>query len=131
MQIGSFGPIIFEVSGTGIKTFSELQQDSNGRWALHETINAPPITEFLGPGQDAVSLKIILSSALGAKPEKDFEDLRKLVRGGKNFPLIVNGQQLSGNKWYLETISSVTEYFEPGTGEALWKVVTCNFKEYR
>jgi len=131
MLIGSWGDLAFEVSGVGALTFSELSQDSSGRWAVHEIINAEPITEFLGPGQDSVSISIILSEMLGVKPQDEYERLRQFVREGQNNPLILQGKPLSGNLWYVETISGASSQFAAGTGDVLWMTLTIDFKEYR
>jgi len=131
MLIGSWGDLVFQVSGIGALTFSELSQDASGRWAVHEVINTEPITEFLGPGQDSAEMSIILSQMLGVNPEDEYERLRQMVREGQNFPLILQGLPLSGNLWYVETISGASSKFAAGTGEVLWMVLTVSFKEYK
>jgi phage protein U len=131
MLIGSWGPLVFDVSGIGALTFSELTQDASGRWAVHEVINTAPVTEFLGPGQDSAEIKIILSKMLGVSPKAEYELMRQMVRDGQNFPLILRGIPLSGNLWYVETISGASSKFAAGTGEILWMELTVNFKEYQ
>jgi len=129
MLIGSWGPIIFTVSAFGALTFSELTQDSSGRWVTHEPINTPPVSEFLGPGQDEAEIKIVLTRMLGVDPMIGYELLRQLVRGGKNYPLILGGIPLSGNMWYIETLNGDSSKFT-AMGQILWTEVTCKFKEY-
>jgi phage protein U len=131
MLIGSWGPLVFDVSGVGALTFSELTQDASGRWSVHEVINTAPITEFLGPGQDSAEMKIILSKMLGIDPKEEYEQMRQMVREGQNHPLILQGLPLSGNLWYVETISGASSKFAAGTGETLWMELTVNFKEYQ
>ena len=130
MLIGSWGQLVFEVSGIGALTFTEISQDASGRWTIHEPINTAPVSEFLGPGQDEVKLKIILSRMLGADPKDSYELLRQLVRKGMNFPLILQGTPMSGSMWYINSIGAVTKTFSPGTGAMLWTEFTCQFKEY-
>jgi phage protein U len=132
MLIGSWGPIVFQVSGIGAFTFSELTQNSSGRWAAHETINSVPLSEFLGPGQDEIQMNISITKLLGGiNPQITYELFRQLVRGGKNYPLILGGIPVSDNFWYVETISGSSTKFFPGTGDVLWTEFTCNFKEYK
>ena len=131
MLIGSWGPIVFQVSGIGAFTFSELTQSSSGRWATHEAINSVPLSEFLGPGQDEIQMKISITKLLGINPAITYELFRQLVRRGKNFPLILRGAPLSGNMWYVDNISGVSSRFAAGTGSILWTEFTCNFKEYK
>ena len=131
MLIGSWGPMIFYVSGIGALTFTELTLDASGRWVTHETINTAPVSEFLGPGQDEAEIKIILSRMLGVEPKVGYELLRLMVRKGWNFPLILGGIPLSLNMWYCETISGASTKFTAGTGNILTMEITCKFKEYR
>jgi len=130
MIIGSWGDLVFEVSGIGSLTFSELTQDTSGRWVTHEPINSAPISQFLGPGQDEVEMRIILTRMLGVDPEKCYSSLRQTVRKGLYFPLIIKGTPLSGNMWYIDKISGISKTFAAGTGEILWMELTCQFKEY-
>jgi phage protein U len=131
MLIGSWGPLVFRVTGINALTFSEITQDTSGRWTVHDVINDAPITEFLGPGQDEAEIKIILTKMLGVSPKGNYELLRRLVRDGENNPLILRGFPLSGNLWYVDQISGVSSKFSPRTGEFLWMELTCKFKEYR
>jgi phage protein U len=129
MLIGSWGSLVFEVSGIGALTFSEMTQDTSGRWVSHETINTAPLPEFLGPKQDEVEIKIILTKMFGTDPRAKYESLRQAVRKGQNFPLILKGTPLSNNLWYIEKISGVSSTF--AAGDILWTELVCNFKEYR
>jgi len=128
--IGSWGDLVFEVSDEKAKTYYELAQDSSGQWAEHKTINTAPLAEFLGPGLDQVKLKISFSLQVGVNPRDSYEDVRKKVRTGEYFPLILQGKPLSMNFWYCERISGESTLFAPDTGEIMWMEFTCSFKEY-
>jgi phage protein U len=128
--IGSWGPLVFEVSGEKARTFNELTQKSSGRWSEHAPINTPPLSEFLGPGLDQVDLKIIFAVMLGVNPRDSYELMRAKVRSGENYPLILQGIPLSGNNWYCEEISGTSTVFRPGTGAVMWMEMTASFKEY-
>jgi phage protein U len=121
---------VFEVSGEKVKTFSELTQKSSGRWATHEPVNTAPLSEFLGPGLDEAELKICFATMLGINPSDSYEEMRKKVRSGENFPLILQGNPLSGNNWYCEEISAASSVFTPGTGAVMRMEFTAKFKEY-
>jgi len=129
--VGSWGPLVFQVTGINALTFSELTQDASGRWTIHDVINAAPVTEFLGPGQDEAEMKIILTKTLGVSPKGNYELLRRLVRRGEHFPLILRGIPLSGNLWYCDSINGASTKFAPRTGEIVWMELTCKFKEYQ
>jgi len=131
MLIGSWGPVVFEVSGIGAFTFSELNQKSSGRWATHETVNSAPLSEFLGPGQDEIDMKILITKMLGVNPKETYQLFRQLVRSGQNFPLILMGAPLSDNFWYVDNVKGESDVFAPGTGDILWTEISCLFKEYK
>jgi phage protein U len=131
MLIGNWGPVVFLVSGIGTFTFSELEQQSSGRWATHEAINSAPLSEFLGPGQDEIQMKITFAKRLGVNPKIAYHLFRQMVRRGKVFPLILHGVPISGNLWYAENIQGTSNHFAPGTGDILWTEFSCTFKEYK
>ena len=130
MEIGSWGDLVFEVSGNKAKSFSELTQKSVGRWTEHETINTAPLSEFLGPGLDEAELTIIFTTMLGVDPQKSYDEVREKVRTGEHFPLVINGVPLSENEWYAKEISASSTVFAPKTGVATWTECTIAFKEY-
>jgi len=130
MTIGSWGDIVFEVSGIRSFTFSDVKQKSSGRWSEHFPLNSAPISEFLGPGLDEVELTMILTRMLGIDPRSMYDTVRDHVRAGRNFPLILGGRPLSGNFWYIKDIIGTSSQFEPGTGDILWTELLVSAREY-
>ena len=130
MVIGSWGDLVFEVSGEIAKTFQELSEKSSGRWAEHETINTSPISEFLGPGLDELELSIIFTTMLGVNPQESYDELRDMVRKGEYHPLILGGFPLSGNFWRIDEISGEAKAFGPRDGNIMWLEVGITAKEY-
>ena len=43
MKVGAFGPIIFEVSDTVIRTFKDFQRTVPARWATHDVLGSEPL----------------------------------------------------------------------------------------
>lgn len=130
MIIGSWGDLVFEVSGEKAKTFNELTEKSSGRWAEHETINTAPLSEFLGPGLDELELSIIFTTMLGVNPQESYDELRDMVRKGEYHPLILGGFPLSGNFWRIDEISGEAKAFGPRDGNIMWLEVGITAKEY-
>ncbi|MDR1219566.1 MAG: phage tail protein [Treponema sp.] len=130
MVIGSWGDLVFEVTGNIARTFQELSQKSSGRWAEHETINTAPLSEFLGPGLDELEIAIIFTTMLGVDPRESYEGLRAAVRKGECHPLILGGVPLSDNLWRLTEISGNSTVFGPRDGEILWMELSVTAKEY-
>jgi len=130
MVIGSWGDLIFEVSGNVAKTFNRLTEKSTGRWAEHETINTAPLSEFLGPGLDELELSIIFTTMLGVDPQESYEALRMAERRGEYYPFILGGFPLSGNLWRINEISGTSTVFGPRDGNIMWMEVSITAKEY-
>jgi len=130
MTIGSWGDLVFEVSGDIAKTFQELTEKSAGRWAEHETINTAPLSEFLGPGLDELDITITFSKMLGVNPQESYDALREAVRKGEYHPFILGGFPLSGNFWRINDVSGASSMFGPRDGEILWMECGVSLKEY-
>jgi phage protein U len=128
--IGSWGDLVFEVSGDIAKTFQELSQKSSGRWAEHETINTAPLSEFLGPGLDELEVSIIFTTMLGVDPRESYEELRAAVRKGEYYPFILGGFPLSDNLWRFTEISGDSTVFGPRDGEIMWMELNITAREY-
>ena len=129
-DIGSFGKLVFEVSGVRVRSFSEIKETTEARWHEHEPINTAPLSEFLGPGLDSFEMKIIFTTMLGSDPVADYETIRQHVRNGEHFPLIIDGMPMSQNDWYLTHVEKTTTVFEPGTGYPLWCECVIQGREY-
>ena len=129
--IGVFGPMVFEVSGHRVRTFSEYSEKSAGRWTEHEPINIAPISEFLGPGLDELSLKITFTRLLGGEdPSAMYELLRWIARTGQHYPFITGNVPLSMNDWRIDSIDGNSTVFHPKAGLVLSMECTASFKEY-
>jgi phage protein U len=130
MVIGSWGDLVFEVTGDIAKTFQEITEKSSGRWVEHETINTAPLSEFLGPGLDELEITIIFTTMLGVAPQESYEVLRAAVRKGEYYPFILSGIPLSGNFWRINEVSGTSTAFGPRDGKVLWMECSITAKEY-
>lgn len=105
-QIGNLGKlIVFQVSSKKVLTFDNMQRTVSGRWAQHEIIGKRPVSEFLGPGQQKVTLQIFVSAMHGVKPRKTIEKLEKAVEKGNHYPLVIGGKKVGKNEWVVESVS--------------------------
>ena len=128
--VGAWGPIVFIRLPNRVMSYSEILRESEARWEEHLTVNSVPVSEFLGPGLDKCTMKIVLSSALGSIPSVEYELIRVLLRRGIVFPLIVGGFPLSLSSWHITDINGVSDVFTP-LGLPSWMELTVSFKEYR
>lgn len=128
--IGSFGPLVYIVSHERVLTYSELEETVKGRWANHEPLNNLVLSEFLGPGQDEKTVKMIFSRVLGTSPDASFARLRSLARSGEHFPIIHAGVPLGNTDWYIDSITSTSTVFLPADGSVQWRECEVKVKEY-
>ncbi|MEN8702438.1 phage tail protein [Bacillus infantis] len=105
MSIGSFAGVTFEVSSSKVLTFSDLSRSGSARWSVHEVNLKKPRPEFIGPGQEGLSLKISLKAVHGVSPRAVMDKLRTFKDTGKVSPFILGTKPFSTSNWYLEDIS--------------------------
>lgn len=128
-QIGSYGEVIFEVSNSKVMTFNNFQRNGDARWSTHDIILKKPIPEFIGPGQETLSLKIILNRSLGVNPETELNKLRKYRDEGDVYPFILGTKPITDGKWYIESVSESYKQIV-GKGEAISVEADLVLKEY-
>lgn len=105
-EIGNLGKLItFEVSSKKVLTFNQMQHNVSGRWAQHDIISGKPVSEFLGPGQQKVTLPIYLTVMHGVKPRKIIEKLEQAAEKGTPYTFVIGGKKIGSNKWVVESIS--------------------------
>ena len=105
-QIGNLGKLItFEVSSKKVLTFNGMQRNVSGRWAQHDIIGSKPASEFLGPGQQKVTLPIFITVMHGVKPRKTLEKLEKAAEKGTPYTFVIGGKKVGSNQWVVEQVS--------------------------
>jgi len=130
MAIGTLGKkIIFEVSDKQVMAFNEMTREVSGRWATHETMNAKPKAEFLGPGLQTVTLTIDLSAALGVKPRAVLEAVEEMVEGGTAEYLVLGASPVGKNPFRLVGSSETWDKLY-NRGELARATMTISLEEY-
>ncbi|MBM7580001.1 phage tail protein [Jeotgalibacillus terrae] len=129
MQIGSFGSVVFEVSAKKVLTFDDVSRSGSARWAVHDIHQKKPMPEFLGPGQEAFSLRVVLKSILGVNPEEILKKLRLMRDTGEVSSLIIGSQPVTTNYWYIDDLQETNEHYDQ-TGKVHSITTTINLKEY-
>ncbi|MBT2717558.1 phage tail protein [Bacillus sp. ISL-57] len=128
-KIGSFAGVTFEVSSKKLLTFDEFSRSGSSRWATHDVNLRKPMPEFLGPGQDSLSLKIKLSAYHGISPTTVLNTLRSFKDKGKYGSFIIGTKPISSSYWYIEDISEGYTNID-GKGRILSIETTLTIKEY-
>jgi phage protein U len=129
MIVGTWGDITFETSSEVVRTFEEIEHIARGRWAIHEVMNGKPRAEFLGPGQNEITLPIKLSTELGVDPRAEYEKIGTAILQGRHAPFILGPKVIGNGEWYAEENESIFKYIN-GQGVAQFIEMTITLREY-
>lgn len=107
----ALGPVVF-----GVETLppASARRGSRYRWAAHRPVGSPPRREFLGVGDDEMTLDLVLGQGLGRRTA--VEALRLLAARGESHILADATGRLYG--WWCvvgvrETSRRLTRDFTP------------------
>ena len=130
MAIGTLGKkIIFEVSDEKALTFRDMTREVTGRWTEHEVMGVKPKPEFLGAGNQTVSLTIHLSATLGVKPREVLETIENMVESGAAEYLVIGHRPVGKNPFRLTASSEAWDKIY-NHGELAKASVTITLGEY-
>lgn len=76
--------------------FSELQHRSDWRHPRSERVGAAPVSQFLGPGGDDITLNGICVPEMGGS-YASIETLREMAATGESWPLVEGTGRVLGN----------------------------------
>lgn len=127
--VGSYGSIVFEVSNQKVRTFDGFTRGGSGRWSEHEITGRKPLSEFTGPGLEEISFSIRLDIFHGVSPAEELRKLREMRDKGQASILIIGGEPVTQNLWFLETIKEQHKT-HTGDGKLLTAIAELTLKEY-
>ena len=107
----SLGMFVFSLSTLA---YQELQRQTNWRHASNSRVGAPPALQFVGRGDDTITLPgIILPELAGSVLSLD--TLRLMANTGKAWPMVEGTGRIYG-LWVIESLSETkTVFFRDGT----------------
>lgn len=107
----SLGMFVFSLSTLA---YQELQRQTNWRHASNNRVGAPPALQFVGRGDDTITLPgIILPELAGSVLSLDA--LRLMANTGKAWPMVEGTGRIYG-LWVIESLSETkTVFFRDGT----------------
>lgn len=107
----SLGMFVFSLSTLA---YQELQRQTNWRHASNSRVGAPPALQFVGRGEDTITLPgIILPELAGSILSLDA--LRLMANTGKAWPMVEGTGRIYG-LWVIESLSETkTLFFRDGT----------------
>lgn len=94
--------------------YQELQRQTDWRHASNNRIGAAPARQFVGRGEDAITLPGILFPEL-AGTALSLDSLRLMANTGKAWPMVEGTGRIYG-LWVIESLSETkTIFFDDGT----------------
>lgn len=105
MNIGSYGGMIFQVSNKKIYTFNNLKRTRNAEWKEHTRYGQKPLSQFIAPGLETISIDIHLDATLGIKPKTIMDKWGTLLETGYHDIFVIGGEQIGKYEWKIESIS--------------------------
>ncbi|WP_040269172.1 phage tail protein [Pseudomonas rhodesiae] len=107
----SLGMFVFSLSTLA---YQELQRQTNWRHASNSLVGAAPALQFVGRGEDTITLPGILLPEL-AGSTLSLDALRLMANTGKAWPMVEGTGRIYG-LWVIESLSETkTLFFRDGT----------------
>ena len=98
--------------------YQELQRQTDWRHASNNRIGAAPARQFVGRGEDAITLPGILFPEL-AGTALSLDSLRLMANTGKAWPMVEGTGRIYG-LWVIESLSETrTIFFPDGTARRI------------
>jgi len=128
-EIGSLGPIVFEVSSQKIRTFKGLKRATKARYGSHEVIGSKPVLEFIGPDIEEISFTMQFSAAWGLNPQDETKKVREICEKGEANYFVLNNQTVGENPWIIESVSESVDVVD-NNGRVVTTQIDVTLKEY-
>ncbi|MGX2040663.1 phage tail protein [Methylocaldum sp. MU1018] len=115
MALLMLGDFIFELRTA---PFQQRQRSTQQRWAANNRVGLPPAHQYVGPGDDTLTLSgVLYHEVTGHAP--DVEALRVLAAKGEPQLMVDDGGYLRG-WWIVEGVDETgSEFFADGTPRKL------------
>jgi len=98
--------------------YQELQRQTDWRHGSTSRIGARPARQYLGPGDDRITLPGLLLPELAGSPSS-LDEIREMAGTGKAWPLVDGSGRVHG-LWVIESLSETrTLFFQDGTARRI------------
>lgn len=130
MLVGFLGDIPFIASRSKVRTFDDFQKQSDGRWQDHDIIGQKPASEFIGPGKEQITFKMLLRSDLGVNPAKEVKKLERMRDKGEVVPLVIGNRVIGDNYWVVKGIAENVTFWSK-SGHPISISLSVTLSEYK
>lgn len=102
-----FGMFVFSIPTA---TYQSLQRSTSWRHASNSRVGQAPAYQYLGPGEDTITLDGSIVPEFGS--QLSLTALRLMGNTGKSFPLIAGNGKIYG-LWKLDSVDDTQTFFHP------------------
>lgn len=111
MPLMALGQFVFEIKTA---PYTELRRRSEYRWASQARVGARPAHQFMGPGEDTITLDGTLYPELTGGPVQ-LNKLRQMAEQGAAWILMSGAGEKLGH-WFIESVEETQGlFFADGT----------------
>ena len=135
MALGAIGSksfsdvILFEVSSERILTFKDMIRRNSVRFATNDTLLRKPISQYVGPSLDNISLTILLDAQYGVDPQAEYNKLIRIQKDGSTVSIIIGRTAFGTYRWRIADLSILKGQID-NIGFIRRSEVTVSFEEY-
>ena len=121
--------IMFEVSSQRVLTFQNLKRRNSVRFAKHDTLLKKPVSQYVGPDLDNLSMKIVLDSKWGVNPADEYNKLMEIQRDGQLVIFLLGFTVLGSFRWRIDSLGIMKDIIT-NRGVVTKAEVDISFEEY-
>ena len=121
--------IMFEVSSERVLTFKNLSRKTSVRYAKHDTLLRKPLSQYVGPDLDSLSLKITLDAQWGVNPREEYNKLMRIQREGHLVIFLLGFTVLGSFRWRIDSLG-IMKGLITNMGVVMKAEVDISFEEY-
>jgi len=103
-MIGSWGPIVFEMSARRKFSFSGGSRDVSYRYGRTELVNGKARQQFGGEELEGFHIEIWFSVDIGLDPLEEIERIADIAVQGESYPFIVGGRPIGKNMFVITAL---------------------------
>ena len=99
------------------------------RFAKNDILLRKPVSEYIGPDLDGISLSIILKAAFGVNPQAEFNKLIDIQRDGVAVSFVLGRSNFGVLRWRIDRLGIPFEIVD-NRGICISSTVDISFEEY-
>lgn len=105
MALATLGYFVFELKTA---PFATVNRQTDHRWRMQDRAGAAPAAQYLGPGEDTLTIDGTLYPELTGGPVH-LDRLRTMASSGKAW-ILLDGQGRNQGQWFIMSVNETRSY---------------------